>query len=174
MFDSDWSFDTLVERHISEVHMPAALFVRDPETHGYKPYTGPLPGGSDPLPNITVFTRTPWPGANILALPPTSPAPESISYIMRTLPCRGKFDVARAKELGVKPGPDFNKLTSGQSVQNKDGDWVTPDQVLGADKPGQGIAILDVPSVEWRWGHRLDAWSWGTWPFHLDHIHGQT
>tara|TARA_R110002003_G_scaffold1035_2_gene22077 strand:- start:17516 stop:20572 length:3057 start_codon:yes stop_codon:yes gene_type:complete len=149
MFDSDWSFDTLVERHISEVHMPAALFVRDPETHGYKPYTGPLPGGSDPLPDITVFTRTPWPGANILALPPTSPAPESISYIVRTLPFRGKFDVARAKELGVKPGPDFNKLTLGQSVQNKDGDWVTPDQVLGADKPGQGIAILDVPSVDY-------------------------
>ncbi|KAH7066863.1 hypothetical protein BKA63DRAFT_480331 [Paraphoma chrysanthemicola] len=149
MFDSDWSFDTLVERHISKVHMPAALFVRDPDSHGYKPYLGPKPGDSEPLPDITVFTRTPWPGANILALPPTRPAPECISYIVRSLPTRGKFDVARAKELGVKPGPDFSKLTSGQSVQNKDGVWVTPDQVLGADKPGQGIAILDVPSVDY-------------------------
>ncbi|KAF2034048.1 hypothetical protein EK21DRAFT_57282 [Setomelanomma holmii] len=149
MFDSNWSFDTLVERHISEVQMPAAIFVRDPETHGYKPYMGPKPGGLEPLPDITVFTRTPWPGANILALPPTNPAPECISYIVRMLPARGKFDVARAKELGVKPGPDFSKLTKGQSVQNKDGEWVTPEQVLGADKPGQGIAILDVPSIDY-------------------------
>jgi ribonuclease Z len=149
MFDSNWSFDTLVERHISEVQMPAALFVRDPDTHGYKPYTGPKPGGSEPLSDITVYTRTPWPGANILALPPTKPAPDCVSYIVRTLPSRGVFDVARAKALGVKPGPNFGKLTAGQSVQNEAGDWITPDQVLGADRPGQGIAILDVPSLEY-------------------------
>jgi ribonuclease Z len=149
MFDSSWTFDTLVERHISEVQMPAAIFVRNPNNHGYAPYTGPKPGGSEPLPDITVFTRTPWPGANILALPPTKPALESVSYIVRTLPSRGSFDVARAKALGVKPGPDFGKLTSGQSVQNQEGEWITPDQVLGADRPGQGIAILDVPSVDY-------------------------
>jgi ribonuclease Z len=149
MFDSNWSFDTLVERHISEVEMPAAMFVRSPHTQGYKPYTGPKPGGPDPLPDITVFTRTPWPGAKILALPPTKPAHESISYIVRTHSARGSFDVKRAKELGVKPGPDFGKLSAGQSVQNAKGETVTPDQVLGPDKPGQGFAILDVPSIEY-------------------------
>jgi ribonuclease Z len=149
MFDSNWSFDTLVERHISEVQMPAAMFVRDPNSQGYQPYTGPKPGGSEPLPDITVFTRTPWPGANILALPPTKPAPECVSYIVRTLPSRGVFDVARAKALGVKPGPNFGKLTNGQSVQNENGDWIEPAQVIGADRPGQGVAILDVPSVEY-------------------------
>jgi ribonuclease Z len=149
MFDSSWSFDTLVERHISEVQMPAAIFVRDPNSQGYSPYTGPKPGGSEPLPDITVFTRTPWPGANILALPPTKSAPECVSYIVRTLPARGAFDVARAKALGVKPGPNFGKLTAGQSVQNEAGDWIEPSQVVGADRPGQGVAILDVPSVEY-------------------------
>lgn len=149
MFDSNWSFDTLVERHISEVEMPAAIFVRNPNTHGYMPYTGPMPGGSEPLPDINVFTRTPWPGAMIKALPPTSPAPESVSYIVRTMPCRGAFDAARAKALGVKRGPDFGKLASGQAVQNNDGEWITPDQVLGPDRPGQGIAVLDVPSVDY-------------------------
>ncbi|CAO2652630.1 Nn.00g009130.m01.CDS01 [Neocucurbitaria sp. VM-36] len=149
MFDSNWSFDTLVERHISEVEMPAAMFVRNPETHGYEPYNGPRPGGPDPLPDITVFTRTPWPGAMILALPPTKPAPECVSYIVRTHPARGAFDVVRAKALGVRPGPDFGKLTAGHSVQNKDGDWISPEQVLGADRPGQGVAILDIPSVEY-------------------------
>lgn len=149
MFDSDWSFDTLVERHISEVEMPATMFVRNTETHGYEPYKGPKPGDSGPLPDITVFTRTPWPGARILALPPTQPAPECVSYIVRTHSSRGTFDVARAKALGVKPGPDFGRLTAGQPVQNKDGEWITPEQVLGADRPGQGVAILDIPSVEY-------------------------
>lgn len=149
MFDSNWNFDTLVERHISEVEMPTAMFVRSPDTHGYEPYHGPRPGGPDPLPDITVFTRTPWPGARILALPPTRPAPQCVSYIVRTHTSRGAFDVARAKALGVKPGPDFGKLTAGQSVQNKDGEWITPEQVLGADRPGQGVAILDIPSVEY-------------------------
>ena len=66
---------------------------------------------------------------------------------MRSLPFRGQFDVARAKALGVKPGPDFGKLTNGQSVQNANGETITPEQVVGADRPGQGVAILDIPSV---------------------------
>ncbi|KAG9191717.1 ribonuclease Z [Alternaria panax] len=147
MFDSNWRMDTLVERHISQVEMPAAMFVRNSETHGYEPYQGPKPGGSDPLPDITVWTRTPWPGATILALPPTRPAPECVSYIVRSHPSRGQFDVARAKALGIKPGPDFGKLTNGQSVPNANGEMINPEQVMGADRPGQGVAILDIPSV---------------------------
>ncbi|KAI8932764.1 hypothetical protein NX059_010254 [Plenodomus lindquistii] len=149
MFDSDWSFDTLVERHISEVDMPAALFVRHPHSKGYVPYTGPKPGGPDPLPDIKVWTRTPWPGAKILALPPIAPASECISYIVRAKPVRGPFDVLRAKMLGVKPGPAFGKLTAGESVQNENGEWITPDQVVGSSRPGQGVAIFDVPSVDY-------------------------
>lgn len=149
MFNSNWSFDTLVERHISEVEMPAAIFVRDPNSHGYKPYHGPKPGGTEPLPDIKVFTRTPWPGAKILSLPPTAATSASLSYIVRSQPTRGTFDVARAKALGVKPGPDFGKLTAGQSVQSQNGDWVTADQVVGANRPGQGVAILDIPSVDY-------------------------
>jgi ribonuclease Z len=149
MFDSNWSFDTLVERHISEVEMPATMFVRNPNTHAYEPYNGPKPGGSEPLPDMTVFTRTPWPGARILALPPTKPAAECISYIVRTHPSRGAFDVVRAKALGVKRGPDYSKLTAGLNVQNQDGEWIKPEQVVGPNKPGQGIAILDVPSLDY-------------------------
>jgi ribonuclease Z len=84
-----------------------------------------------------------------MSLPPTRPAPESISYIVRTYPARGSFDVKRAKELGVKPGPDFGKLSNGTSVQNNKGETVTPEQVLGPDRPGQGFALLDIPSVEY-------------------------
>ncbi|KAI4614615.1 uncharacterized protein J4E87_009415 [Alternaria ethzedia] len=149
MFDSNWKMDTLAERHISEVQVPAQIFIRNPDTHGFSAYQGPMPGGKEPLPDIKVWTRTPWPGAMILALPPTRPAPECVSYIVRSHSARGQFDVARAKALGVKPGPDFGKLTNGISVPNADGEMITPDQVMGADRPGQGIAILDIPSVEY-------------------------
>ncbi|ORY13424.1 hypothetical protein BCR34DRAFT_586568 [Clohesyomyces aquaticus] len=149
MFDSDWRFDTLVEKHISEVEMPAALFVRNPVTNHLESYQGPKPGGAEPLPDITVLTRTPWPGALIHELPPTGPASESISYIVRTHPMRGKFDPKRALELGVKRGPDFKILADGSSVQSASGETVTPDMVLGPERPGQGFAMLDVPSVDY-------------------------
>ncbi|KAF2792501.1 hypothetical protein K505DRAFT_246538 [Melanomma pulvis-pyrius CBS 109.77] len=149
MFDSTWSMDTLVEQHISKVQMPTAMFVRNPHTNKVESYTGPLPGGTEPLPDVTVLTRTPWPGAIVTALPPTRPASEAVSYIVRTHPARGKFDVKRAIALGVKPGPNFSQLTAGESVENAKGETITPDMVIGPDRPGQGVAILDVPSLEY-------------------------
>jgi ribonuclease Z len=48
----------------------------------------------------------------------------------------GRFDEARARELGVEPGPDFGKLQHGEPV----GD-VTPDQVLGEPRAGRKVVI---------------------------------
>ncbi|KAF2469783.1 uncharacterized protein BDR25DRAFT_304222 [Lindgomyces ingoldianus] len=149
MFNSDWKFDTLVEKHISEVEMPTAIYIRNPDTKQLENYRGPRPGGADPLPDLKVLTRTPWPGALVQGLPPTVPASESMSYIVRTHPMRGKFDPNRAKELGVKPGRDFATLTTGASVRNAKGETITSDMVLGPERPGQGFAVLDVPSVEY-------------------------
>ncbi|KAF1976291.1 ribonuclease Z mitochondrial precursor [Bimuria novae-zelandiae CBS 107.79] len=148
MFNSKWTLDTLVERHISEVEPPAAMFIRNPETHRIEPYRGPKPGGAEPLPDIKVLTRTPWPGAIVTGLPPTTPKTESLSYIVRTQPTRGTFDAKRAKELGLKPGPQFGKLSKGQSVENDKGETITPDMVIGPDKPGNGFALLDIPSAD--------------------------
>ncbi|OAG03818.1 uncharacterized protein CC84DRAFT_1177762 [Paraphaeosphaeria sporulosa] len=149
MFNSKWNLDTLVERHISEVEPPAAIFVRNPETNRIEQYRGPKPGSGEPLPDITVLTRTPWPGATVNNLPPTTPKQESLSYIVRSQPTRGTFDPKRAKELGLKSGPQFGKLSKGQSVENDKGETITPDMVIGPDKPGNGFAILDVPSVDY-------------------------
>ncbi|KAF2650634.1 hypothetical protein K491DRAFT_682815 [Lophiostoma macrostomum CBS 122681] len=147
MFDSHWSFDTLVERHISEVEMPTVMYIRDPATHQLDKYRGPLPGSGAPLPDIKVLTRTPWPAALVQSLPPSRPFENAVSYIIRTHPARGKFDTKRAKELGVAAGPDWGKLATGNSVTSSKGETITPDMVLGPDKPGQGVAILDVPSL---------------------------
>ena len=48
----------------------------------------------------------------------------------------GRFDAARARELGVAEGPDFGRLQRGEPV----GD-VTPDDVLGPPRPGRKIVL---------------------------------
>jgi ribonuclease Z len=48
----------------------------------------------------------------------------------------GRFDEARARELGVEPGPDFGRLQQGEQV----GD-VRPEQVLGEPRPGRKVVI---------------------------------
>jgi ribonuclease Z len=48
----------------------------------------------------------------------------------------GRFDEARAVELGVQPGPDFGRLQQGEAVGE-----VTPDQVLGEARAGRRVVI---------------------------------
>ena len=48
----------------------------------------------------------------------------------------GRFDEARARELGVTPGPDFGRLQQGEPVGG-----VTPDQVLGPARPGRKVVL---------------------------------
>jgi ribonuclease Z len=48
----------------------------------------------------------------------------------------GRFDAARARELGVREGPDFGRLQRGEAV----GD-VTPDDVLGPPRAGRKLVV---------------------------------
>src|SRR5688572_29362090 len=52
----------------------------------------------------------------------------------------GRFDEARARELGVAPGPDFGRLQHGEAV-SVDGGEVTPEQVLGEPRRGRKIVL---------------------------------
>ena len=149
MFKSKWRYDKLVEMPIHEVTLPAALFVRDAETNKLAPYEGPIPSGTDPVPNINVLVRQPWPGALVEHLPSTCPSPIAMSYIVRNHKQRGRFRTAEAKRLKVPPGPLFSDLSQGLSVKSTDGNIITPDMVLEPSKEGSGIAIIDLPSKDY-------------------------
>lgn len=149
MFNSSWKMDSLVETPLAEVNMPAAMFVRNPETKDLEPYKGPAPGDGRPLPDIKVLVRQPWPGATVGRLPPTAPSKEALCYIVRNHDFRGKFDPAKAKALKVPKGPAYAALSRGESVQSEDGKTVTSDMVLGPPRLGKGVAVMDVPSPEY-------------------------
>ncbi|KAI4155065.1 MAG: hypothetical protein LQ340_001244 [Diploschistes diacapsis] len=149
MFNSDWRLDALFETPLAEVKMPATIFVRKPETNKIEIYSGPVPGGDESLPDITVLVRKPWPGALVAELPRTTPSRISMSYIIRNHPQRGRFDPKKAKSLGIPEGNLFGILTRGDPVRNDKGETILPEQVLGEGKPGGGFAMIDLPSVDY-------------------------
>jgi ribonuclease Z len=52
----------------------------------------------------------------------------------------GRFDPEAAERLGVKPGPDFGRLQSGETVSGSDG-AVHPEQVLGEPRRGRKVVV---------------------------------
>ncbi|KAH7038238.1 uncharacterized protein B0I36DRAFT_315847 [Microdochium trichocladiopsis] len=150
MFNSNWRLDALVETTVHKAQLPAKLFVRGKDGH-IKPYTGPMPGGSVPLPDIPdipVLVRQPWPATMVTNLPPTEPSTQSLCYIIKGHETRGKFNPVEAIKYGVAK-TDFKLLTAGQTVKGKDGVDVTPSMVLGAPVEGKGFAFVDIPDTSY-------------------------
>ncbi|KAK6200508.1 beta-lactamase superfamily domain-containing protein [Scheffersomyces amazonensis] len=71
---------------------------------------------------------------------------EAVSYLIRFLPMRGKFDPQKAKALGLTPGADFRKLSNGIAVHNSEGILVTPEQVLDPSNHFAKMLVLDIPN----------------------------
>lgn len=149
MFDSSWRADCLQELLLADVQMPARIFTRDPVTQEIRPYHGPLPDGTSPVPPVKVLVRRPWPGAQIAKLPPTKPSRVAMSYIFRTHTRRGKFQPEKAAALKVPSGPLWRQLADGHSVQSADGQTVTPEMVLLDPREGSGVAVVDLPSNDY-------------------------
>lgn len=144
MFNSNWRLDALTEKPLSEVNLPATIFCRNPVTKAIEKYTGPTPDPANP--HQKVLVREPWPAVKIAALPPTKPAPQAISYIIRNHPQKGKFNVQKAIELAVPKGISWSHLQAGKSVENSRGETITSDMVLEPPRRGRGVAIIDLPS----------------------------
>lgn len=144
MFDSTWRIDSLVTKKLCDVQLPATIFKRGDDGKVHK-YTGPMVAEDSSVANLEVLIRNPWPGALVEQLPSTTPSNTSICYIIQNYNQRGKFDPQKAMELGVKRGPDFSRLTKGESIITPSGTTVTPEMVLGKGKDGGGFAILELP-----------------------------
>ena len=61
------------------------------------------------------------------------------SLIEATRP--GRFDVEEANALGIPDGPERGALQRGDQVTLPDGRTVTPEQVLGAPRPGRKLVL---------------------------------
>ncbi|CAN8065667.1 unnamed protein product [Agarophyton chilense] len=72
---------------------------------------------------------------------------DAVTYICRVRDVRGKFNPARALELGVRKGRSFGTLQKGGSVMTEDGRVVTSAEVMSPKTPGPLFVIVSCPSV---------------------------
>nr|XP_043614510.1 tRNase Z TRZ3, mitochondrial [Erigeron canadensis] len=71
----------------------------------------------------------------------------SVLYICELPEIRGKFDLEKARALGLRPGPKYRELQEGISVKSDlKNIMVHPDDVLGPSVPGPIVLLVDCPT----------------------------
>jgi ribonuclease Z len=65
---------------------------------------------------------------------------EALGYALVEDERPGRFDPARAAELGVEPGPQFGLLQRGEPVEAR-GRTVQPGEVMGESRPGRKVVV---------------------------------
>jgi ribonuclease Z len=80
-------------------------------------------------------------GYDICAFPTEHGGGPSLGYILKEHVRRGRFDVDRARALGIPEGPLWGKLTKGENVELSDGQTVRPSDVVGEARPGRLVAF---------------------------------
>ncbi len=84
----------------------------------------------------------------VTAFPVKHRGPGCFGYLFREKP-RRPFLPEQAEALGVPHGPERRRLVNGEAITLADGRSITPDEVLGPERPGIALAILgDVGRVD--------------------------
>jgi ribonuclease Z len=60
-------------------------------------------------------------------------------YRVETRPRPGRFDVERARALGIPPGPVYGQLKAGRTVTLEDGRIIRGEALCGPEQPGQSF-----------------------------------
>ena len=64
----------------------------------------------------------------------------ALGYRIEEKPKPGRFNLERARELGIPEGPLFGQLQSGLAIELSDGRVIQPSEVLGPPRAGKSIA----------------------------------
>jgi ribonuclease Z len=64
----------------------------------------------------------------------------TLGYRLEERPRPGRFDLDRARALGIPEGPLFRKLQLGEAVQLGDGRVIYSHEVVGPPRPGKAVA----------------------------------
>lgn len=72
----------------------------------------------------------------------------TVCYACDLPPAPGKFDVAKAKQLGVPPGPLYGRLKDGHTVTLESGRTVLPSECVGVAPVHHRVIIVECPTME--------------------------
>jgi len=64
----------------------------------------------------------------------------SLAYVLEEDVRPGRFDVQKARALGVRPGPAYSRLQEGHAVE-VGGKTITPEMVLGPNRRGRKVVV---------------------------------
>ena len=64
----------------------------------------------------------------------------ALGYRVQELARPGRFNLERARELGIPEGPLFGRLQLGKSIELDDGRVIHPSEVLGPPRQGKAVA----------------------------------
>ena len=70
-----------------------------------------------------------------------------VSYLAKSHPISGKFNVAAAVALGVPKGPLFGQLQRGQNITLPDGTVIQSEDCMGPTQPGVATVIVSCGSI---------------------------
>ncbi|KAI3929419.1 hypothetical protein MKW92_010446 [Papaver armeniacum] len=113
---------------------------------GEKPVT---PIDPDQVVNISAVLLRPNDSAAMSNHPPAGCEDISVIYVCELPEVKGKFDLEKAKALGLKPISKYRELQLGRSVTVSDDDprIVYPSDVMGASVAGPIVLIVDCPTL---------------------------